>query len=260
MNNDIQEALTVVKLMFKDVTDQIVKTQCDLDMEQKLVDKRRTDFVEITLPDLSATTFLKLIKNFPIFAERHYVAEMFEKFQPRRFMIFWKRQPKADPTSLALVRMKFEHWLIDNDNSMFDQLNHLTDYLEMWKDRQTKLAELITILTALKNSNKPIPDNVRQRVNKLRDISHNHPNHPISDDYYFEEDWIDIVGLVTELFIVYEAFQSEAFAETIIPEQLSQPDPFEGVEWDTVDNLNEVVDNTSNQESIATNDSLGYFS
>ena len=97
-------------------------------------------------------------------------------------------------------------------------------------------------------------------MNKLRDISHNHPNHPISDDYYFEEDWIDIVGLVTELFIVYEAFQSEAFAETIIPEQLSQPDPFEGVEWDTVDNLNEVVDNTSNQESIATNDSLGYFS
>ena len=257
MDNDAQEALKVVKLMFRDVNALIDKAESDLNMEHKLMDQRRSDFVNITLPDLSATTFLNLVKNFPGFAERHYVAEMFERFQPKRFLVFWTRSPKTDPTSLSLMRLKFDHWLIDNDDNMFAGVNRVTDQLETLKERQAVLAKLLAVLSALKGTNKSIPDNVQQQIVKLQKISNNYPNHPISDDFYFEEDWGDIFNLATELFIIYEAFQNDVVAETIIPEQISEPDPFDGVVWENVelpvDNSTEVIDNTSNQVSVVTN-------
>lgn len=263
MEQEIQEALQVVKLMFSDVSQDIKNIQEDIAIEHNLADERRTELVNQMLPDLSSTTFLQLVKLYPGFAERHYVSEMFERFQPKRFMLFWKRSPKVDSTSLSLMRMKFDHWLIDNDEEVYSKLDDLANQLEEWKLRQTKLAELLTVLTALKNTGKSLPDNVRQRLVKIRQMSNNYPNHPISDEYHFMEDWDSIFDLATELFIVYEAFQSEALADELIPEQLSEPDPFDGVVWEennAVDNSSEVIDNTSNQESIATNDSLGYFS
>ncbi|PPD55258.1 MAG: hypothetical protein CTY12_01200 [Methylotenera sp.] len=254
MEQEIQEALQVVKSLFKDVTDSISNVQSDITIERDLTEQRREDLVERMLPDFSSTTFLQLVKLYPGFAERHYVAEMFEKFQPKRFMLFWKKAPKLDDSSLSIMKVKFHHWLIDNDSETYSELDDLVDTLEVLKLRQTKLAELMTILTALKSTNKPLPDNIKQQLVNIRQMSNNYPNHPISDDYYFTEDWDSIFDLATQLFIVYEAFQSEALAEELIPEQL-----LDQVE-NAVDNSTEVVDNTSNQESIATNDSLGYFS
>lgn len=254
MEQEIQEALQVVNSIFNDVTSSISNIQSDITVERDLIDQKREDLVETMLPDLSSTTFLQLVKLYPGFAERHYVAEMFERFQPKRFMFFWKKSPKVDDTSLSVMKVKFHHWLIDNDSEGYSKLDELADQLEELKLRQTKMAELMTVLTALKTSKTPIPNNIRQQLVKIRQMSNNYPNHPISDDYYFTEDWDSIFDLATELFIVYEAFQSEAFAEELIPEQL-----LDQVE-NAVDNSTEVIDNTSNQESIDTNDSLGYFS
>lgn len=253
MNTEVKEALSVVKAMFADITTDIKKAEADLVLQNKLVDQRRTDFVNITIPDLSSTTFLSLVKTHPGFAERHYVAEMFERFQPKRFLFFWTRQPKADATSLSMIRLKFDHWLIDNDEEMFDAVNLVKDHLEQLKHRQAKLAELMTILVALEQSNRPLPDDIKQKLQKLQKISNNYPNHPISDDFHFEEDWSDIFDLATELFIVYEAFQNDAFASELIPEQLQESiNPVNEV---SVDNFVEIADNNSVVEVNTISDS-----
>ncbi len=248
-NIEIQEAITIVAKLLNDINERINVLHKKSQQHMHQIKQHRERIVYEMLPDFSKLTLSDLKKKYPKFAELSYVLRAFETNKQKSFLGLFKRVPKTYESDLSLIRLKFNHWLSERE-TIDDSLNvELSEYV----NRQKHLTELLTNLKLVKNSNRPLTEKLRNTIEKVRNMSYNYSEKHRTgwyDDVYFEEDWSGIFDLATELFIVYEAFQSEALAEEVglIPEE----------------NIQE-LENTTNIEPeptiiYSTDDSLGYYS
>lgn len=244
-NMEVQEAITIVAKLLNDINERIRVIQLEMQKHTQRVKHTRERTVYEMLPDFSTLTLSKLKENYPKFANSIVVTMAFEANKQKSFLGLFKRVPKTYESELSLLQLKFNHWLSENvvvNNSLPDEL---LDYV----NRQKHLTELLTNLKLVQKSNRPLTEKLRNTIEKIRNMSYNYSDKHRTgwyDDVYFEEDWSGIFDLATELFIVYEAFQSEALAEEVglIPEE---------------------IDNSTNIEPeptiiYSTDDSLGYYS